>query len=288
MAKKTVGEIMIKDVRYVGPSMTVEQVRQELLNSNFHGFPIVENGYLLGFVTAKDLLKYIDQSNEMIRKVMTMKSFTASPGMALSDATRLMFRYGLRNLPVVDENRKIVGIVSNIDIVRSQIEAGKEHKVASVKTFLEKQSGMSMKMLEDQNIPVDQIIPTQKEVYNDELQGRQYELKRGLNESLIMIKRRNGYLLVDGHNRAMAAKLLGYKTVKAIVLVPSDLDYKLGLESTASKWGLRTLNDVKIIDNEMHPFMEEATLLLPSEMAETINKRLLDMMDGNDPKKLDD
>ncbi|MBR4503823.1 MAG: CBS domain-containing protein [Candidatus Methanomethylophilaceae archaeon] len=288
MAKKTVGEIMIKDVRYVGPSMTVEQVRQELLNSNFHGFPIVENGYLLGFVTAKDLLKYIDQSNEMIRKVMTMKSFTASPGMALSDATRLMFRYGLRNLPVVDENRKIVGIVSNIDIVRSQIEAGKEHKVASVKTFLEKQSGMSMKMLEDQNIPVDQIIPTQKEVYNDELQGRQYELKRGLNESLIMIKRRNGYLLVDGHHRAMAAKLLGYKTVKAIVLVPSDLDYKLGLESTASKWGLRTLNDVKIIDNEMHPFMEEATLLLPSEMAETINKRLLDMMDGNDPKKLDD
>jgi IMP dehydrogenase len=288
MAKKTVGEIMIKDVRYVGPSMTVEQVRQELLNSNFHGFPIVENGYLLGFVTAKDLLKYIDQSSEMIRKVMTMKSFTASPGMALSDATRLMFRYGLRNLPVVDENRKIVGIVSNIDIVRSQIEAGKEHKVASVKTFLEKQSGMSMKMLEDQNIPVDQIIPTQKEVYNDELQGRQYELKRGLNESLIMIKRRNGYLLVDGHHRAMAAKLLGYKTVKAIVLVPSDLDYKLGLESTASKWGLRTLNDVKIIDNEMHPFMEEATLLLPSEMAETINKRLLDMMDGNDPKKLDD
>jgi IMP dehydrogenase len=288
MAKKTVGEIMIKDVRYVGPSMTVEQVRQELLNSNFHGFPIVENGYLLGFVTAKDLLKYIDQSNEMIRKVMTMKSFTASPGMALSDATRLMFRYGLRNLPVVDENRKIVGIVSNIDIVRSQIEASKEHKVASVKTFLEKQSGMSMKMLEDQNIPVDQIIPTQKEVYNDELQGRQYELKRGLNESLIMIKRRNGYLLVDGHHRAMAAKLLGYKTVKAIVLVPSDLDYKLGLESTASKWGLRTLNDVKIIDNEMHPFMEEATLLLPSEMAETINKRLLDMMDGNDPKKLDD
>ena len=288
MAKKTVGEIMIKDVRYVGPSMTVEQVRQELLNSNFHGFPIVENGYLLGFVTAKDLLKYIDQSNEMIRKVMTMKSFTASPGMALSDATRLMFRYGLRNLPVVDENRKIVGIVSNIDIVRSQIEAGKEHKVATVKTFLEKQSGMSMKMLEDQNIPVDEIIPTQKEVYNDELQGRQYELKRGLNESLIMIKRRNGYLLVDGHHRAMAAKLLGYKTVKAIVLVPSDLDYKLGLESTASKWGLRTLNDVKIIDNEMHPFMEEATLLLPSEMAETINKRLLDMMDGNNPKKLDD
>ncbi len=285
MGKKTVGEIMIKDVRYVGPSMTVEQVRQELLKSNFHGFPIVENGYLLGFVTAKDLLKYIDRSNEMIRKVMTMKSFTASPNMALSDATRLMFRYGLRNLPVVDENRKIVGIVSNIDIVRSQIEEGKEHKVATVKTFLEKQSGMTMKMLEDQNIPIDEIIPTQKEVYNDELQGRQYELKRGLNESLIMIKRRNGYLLVDGHHRAMAAKLLGYKTVKAIVLVPSDLDYKLGLESTASKWGLRNLNDVRIIENEMHPFMEEATLLLPSEMAETINKRLLDMMAESESKK---
>ena len=222
----------------------------------------------------------MDLPNEKIRKVMTMKTFSASTSMSLSDATRLMFRYGIRNLPVIDEDRKIVGIVSNIDIVRSQIEEGKEHKVASVKTFLEKQSGMSMRLLENQHIPIDEIIPSQKEVYNDELQGRQYEMKRGLNESLIMVKRRSGYLLVDGHHRAMAAKLLGYKTVRAIVLVPSDLDQKLGLESTAEKWGLRSLNDMRIIDDAMHPFMEEATLIFPFEMAENINKRLLDMADG--------
>ena len=47
---------MVRNVHTVSPDMTVEQVRQEIINSNFHGFPIVEKGYLLGFVTAKELL----------------------------------------------------------------------------------------------------------------------------------------------------------------------------------------------------------------------------------------
>ena len=275
MPEATVGEYMVRNVHTVSPDMTVEQVRQEIINSNFHGFPIVEKGYLLGFVTAKELLRYVDKPDAKIRSVMKRGTLCAIPSMSVDDATRILFRYGLRNLPVVDEDKKLVGIISNIDIVRSQIEKSRPGKVMSVKNFLEQQNGVRMKVV-NRDIPVDEIIPTQKEVYMDELIGRQYELKRGLNEPLIVVERRNGYLLVDGHHRIMAAKRLGLKMFKAIVLVPNDLDVKFGLEKTAERWGLRRLDDVSIIEGSKHPFMEVTTMLLPSEEASAINQRLID------------
>lgn len=275
MPEATVGEYMVRNVHTVSPDMTVEQVRQEIINSNFHGFPIVEKGYLLGFVTAKELLRHVDKPEAKIRTVMKRGTLCAIPSMSVDDATRILFRYGLRNLPVVDEDKKLVGIISNIDIVRSQIEKSRPGKVMSVKNFLEQQNGVRMKVVNSE-IMVDEIIPTQKEVYMDELVGRQYELKRGLNEPLIVVERRNGYLLVDGHHRIMAAKRLGMKTFKAIVLVPNDLDVKFGLEKTAERWGLKSLDDVSIIEGSKHPFMEITTMLLPSEEASAINQRLID------------
>ena len=275
MPEATVGEYMVRNVHTISPDMTVEQVRQEIINSNFHGFPIVEKGYLLGFVTAKELLRHVDKPDAKIRSVMKRGTLCAIPSMSVDDATRILFRYGRRNLPVVDEDKKLVGIISNIDIVRSQIEKSRPGKVMSVKNFLEQQNGVRMKVV-NRDIPVDEIIPTQKEVYMDELIGRQYELKRGLNEPLIVVERRNGYLLVDGHHRIMAAKRLGMKMFKAIVLVPNDLDVKFGLEKTAERWGLRRLDDVSIIEGSKHPFMEVTTMLLPSEEASAINQRLID------------
>ena len=272
---------MVRNVHTVSPDMTVEQVRQEIINSNFHGFPIVEKGYLLGFVTAKELLRHIDKPDAKIRTVMKRGTLCAIPSMSVDDATRILFRYGLRNLPVVDEDKKLVGIISNIDIVRSQIEKSRPGKVMSVKNFLEQQNGVRMKVV-NKDIPIDQIIPTQKEVYMDELVGRQYELKRGLNEPLIVVERRSGYLLVDGHHRIMAAKKLGLREFKAIVLIPNDLDTKFGLEKTAERWGLHTLDDVAIIEGSKHPFMEATTMLLPSEDANGLNQRLMDSVNGED------
>lgn len=272
---------MVRNVQTITPDMTVEQVRQEIINSNFHGFPIVEKGYLLGFVTAKELLRHVDKPDAKIRSVMKRGTLCAIPSMSVDDATRILFRYGLRNLPVVDEDKKLVGIISNIDIVRSQIEKSRPGKVMSVKNFLEQQNGVRMKVV-NKDIPIDQIIPTQKEVYMDELVGRQYELKRGLNEPLIVVERRNGYLLVDGHHRIMAAKKLGLKEFKAIVLIPNELDTKFGLEKTAERWGLHTLDDVAIIEGSKHPFMEATTMLLPTEEANGLNQRLMDSVNGED------
>ena len=208
-----------------------------------------------------------------MREVMKRGTVCVVPSMKLNDAIRVLFSYGIRNLPVVDDNKKIVGIISNIDIVRSQIEKSRPSKVMSVKSFLESQNGIRIKIL-NMNVPMAQVRPSQKEVYMDELIGRQYEIKRGLYEPLIVIKRRGSYLCVDGHHRAMAAMKLGLESFKAIVLEPNDLDVPLGLERTAEKWGLHSLDDVKIIEGSKHPFIQVTTMLLPDEAVENVNRRL--------------
>ena len=280
MPNATVGEYMVRDVQYVAPNMTVQEVIDKLLASNFHGFPVVENGYLLGYVTAKELLRFTDLPKAKLRSVMSRGTLCAIPSMSIDDATRILFRYGLRNLPVVDENKKLVGIISNIDVVRSQIEKSRPGKVMNVKSFMEKQNNVTFR-IHNGEVPIAEMIPTQKEVYMDELVGRQYEIKRGLNEPIIVIRRHKGFLVVDGHHRIMAAHRLGLTNFNCIILEPNDMDVKLGLEVTAERWGLHTLDDVKIIEGSKHPFMEITTMLLPQEIAGNINNVLMERMEEN-------
>jgi CBS domain-containing protein len=273
MTNPTVADYMIRDVKSVGPHMTVKEVAEKITKSDFHGFPITDRGYLLGFITAKELLRHMDRTDAEMKDIMRQGTITAMPSMSMDDATRLLFRYGLRNLPVVDENKKLVGIISNIDVVRSQIEKARPSKVMSVKTFLERQNNVRMRVTYKE-IPIDMVIPTQKEVFRDELVGRQYEIKRGLNEPLIVIARRHGYLIVDGHHRVLAAKMMGMTSFKATVLEPSDMDVKFGLEKTAERWNLKSLDDVNIIEESKHPLMKAATMVLAEDEILKLTKRL--------------
>lgn len=45
-----------------------------------------------------------------------------TPDANIMDVGRIMFRTGFSKLPVVDEENNLVGIISNMDVIRSQIE----------------------------------------------------------------------------------------------------------------------------------------------------------------------
>jgi IMP dehydrogenase len=66
---------------------------------------------------------------------------------------------------------------------------------------------------------------------------------------------------VDGHHRVLAAKQMGVQQFSAVVLEP-DREVELGLERSAREMGLKTLDDVKIIDKSHHPLVEITTRLL--------------------------
>jgi IMP dehydrogenase len=108
---------------------------------------------------------------------------------------------------------------------------------------------------ERREVPINKLVPTQEKIYADELDGRSYELKRGLAEPLIVVERGDNLILVDGHHRVIAADRLGIEEMDAYIIIV-DEDIELGLEKTAREGGLGTLDDVNVVDYARHPLIE--------------------------------
>jgi IMP dehydrogenase len=261
--KLRVEDYMIREVVSIPADFTVEQAIDKLIHTEFHGMPVTENGKLVGFVTAKELLRNISKPKARVIDIIRKGTYTVTPEMGLDDAARVLFRYSLRNVPVVNDKSVVIGIISNLDIVRSHIERATPNKVLMIKTFLEKKHGITI-VVKRRVVPIESLRPTQTEVFADELLGRQEEIKRGLVEPIIVVQKHDHYLLVDGHHRVLAAKNMGVNQFSAVVLEPNR-DVELGMEKTAKLQHLRTLDDVRIIDGSHHPLVEITTRLLKTE-----------------------
>lgn len=261
MATKTlVKEYMTEKVDYIPHDTSVEKAIEILIKSMHHTFPVTKKGSLVGFITAKDLLVNYSNPKKQVKDITQEKILVARPELALDDAARVMFRSGLRQLPVVDDSGRLIGIVTNTDILRSHIERATPRKVDMVKNLLESKHNVKIRV-NMYPVPIDKLRPTQPRIHADELSGRVYELKRGLAEPLIVVKRKNYFVLVDGHHRVIAAKELGIKEIMAHVLEP-EKDIETGMEKAARDSGLLTLDDIKIIDDAQHPLVEITTKLV--------------------------
>ncbi len=260
--KPMVRDYMTTEVDYIPSDSTVDEAIKKFISSPHENFPVVKDGEVVGFLTSKQLLKNYKNPDKKIRDILKKKRklIVARPDLSLDDAARILFRYGYRKLPVIDENGKLVGIISTIDILRSHIERATPEKVNMVKNLLEDEYKIRVNVFR-YLVPVNKLHPTQSKIYADELEGREYELKRGLAEPIIVVKRRNYYVLVDGHHRAIAALKLGIKELMAHVLEMNP-EIELRMERVAREKNLITLNDVEIMDYVQHPLVEITTKLV--------------------------
>jgi Predicted transcriptional regulator containing CBS domains len=251
--KATVDEYMTCDVQTVSPTDTVADVAHQIKNTAGHtGFPVSEGRTVEGVVTACDLLLVDDEAP--IFTVMTEDIIVAHPDMAVVDAGRVILRSGIQKLPVVDDAGNLVGIISNTDVVRSQIERATPEKVGKLMRTLEQIHGISVEQ-ERRSITLENLVPTQSRVYGDELEGRQYELERGLAEPLVAIDTAGALLLADGHHRVMAAAEIGIDEMEAYVIIVDD-PVELGMQRTAKKEGLYSIDDIDIVEYGRHPLVE--------------------------------
>ncbi|APE95650.1 CBS domain-containing protein [Halodesulfurarchaeum formicicum] len=248
-----VEEYMTQDVATVSADETVGAVARRIIESEDHnGFPVTDGRRVEGFVSARDLL--LKDPDTPLFRVMSEELIVAHPEMKVTDAARVILRSGIQKLPVVDDAGNLVGIISNADVIRSQIERATPEKVGKLKRTLETIHDIEAAE-ERRTVSLADLTPTQSTVYADELEGREYELERGLAEPLVVIDNGGDLLLADGHHRVMAARRAGIEEMDAYVIVlPGRID--LGMARTARKEGLETLADVDIVDYARHPLVE--------------------------------
>jgi len=249
----TVQDYMTRDVVTVSPDDTVGEVAARITESDEHsGFPVCEGRHVEGFVSARDLLLEADE--EPIFRVMSTDLLVAHPEMKVDDAARVILRSGIRRLPVVDDAGNLVGIISNADVIRSQIERATPGKVDKLLRTLENIHGIDATE-ERREVSLGALTPTQGKVYADELEGRRYELERGLAEPLVVIDNGGDLLLADGHHRVKAASRLGIEEMDAYVIV-IDEPVELGMAKTAAKEQLETIEDIDAVDYAHHPLVQ--------------------------------
>ena len=249
--KSLVKDYMTKNVISVSPDTKTDEIINLMKESHHNSYPVVKNNKLVGMVTAFDIVA--KKRTETVAGIMTTSLVVANQDLSINDASRVMFRRGISRMPVVDETGELVGIITNTDMVRSHIERSTPNKVEYFKKTLEQLYGIRT-TLRHMEVDTDKLRPTQDRVYADELEGRAYELEKGLAEPAIVVKTGDRWILVDGHHRAVASSQKGYETVDSYVI---DLgkDIKLGMEKTADKAGIRTFDDIEIIDDDKHPLI---------------------------------
>ena len=251
MEKKRVKDYMTYDVVSVDIGGTAKDVIDRIHKTHHDGFPVIDNSVVVGYISARDLL--FVQPSTPVEQVMSKNLIVADPEMDINDAARVIFRSGIQKLPVVDERNHLLGIISNSDVIRSQIEHVSPEKVFNFITTLKKLYNVDPN-LDRGTVPIRDLLPTQSKIYEDELEGRIYEIKKGLAEPIIVVKRPGRIILVDGHHRAVAAKRLGITALDAYIIDVRE-DIELGMERTAHAMNLKTLDDVQILDYARHPLV---------------------------------
>ncbi len=266
MSPVLVQDYMVLSVEHVTDSTPIGLAIERVLHSRHHGFPVTDSeGRLVGFVSTKELLRARNRSQEPLRAILRPGTYTASPDTALDDAARVMFRYGLRDLPIVDPEGKLCGIISNLDVVRSHFERATPAKADTLKQLLSERYGLRFGYRRG-IVPLERLSPTQWKVFEDELEGRRYELERGFAEPLLVLQKGAKWILIDGHHRALAAREMGLTQLQAFILScdePEKFSHiETGLERTAREHHLAGLEDIEVDRAAHHPLIEVTTQLL--------------------------
>ncbi|MFK3728710.1 CBS domain-containing protein [Streptomyces sp. NPDC088090] len=111
-----VGGLMTDDVISAVPDTSFRDVAKLLAEHDISGLPVVDaDDHVVGVVSESDLLA---RRALTARDVMSAPAVTVHAQEAAADAARLMVRRGVERLPVVDEEERLVGIVTRRDLLR--------------------------------------------------------------------------------------------------------------------------------------------------------------------------
>jgi CBS domain-containing protein len=149
-----VKDVMSKNVITISPEDSISDAIEKMAKNNISGLIVVEEEKVVGVISESDVLrvfkseipeiststsvtlsillileKGIKAINEMkkigklkVKNLMSKRVFYVKPEDTILEAARIMNKKDVRRLPVIDENGKLVGVISRTDILRALVE----------------------------------------------------------------------------------------------------------------------------------------------------------------------
>lgn len=117
-----VSEVMCRDARLIQANDTVQHAAEIMAQEGLGFLPVEEDNRLIGMITDRDIvIRCIAQGkdgNARVRDVMTRDVKYCFAQDDLEDVMDNMAEIQVRRLPVLDENKRLVGIISLADAAR--------------------------------------------------------------------------------------------------------------------------------------------------------------------------
>ena len=119
-----VSEAMTRDVRVANPDQTIREAAQMMAELDAGALPVGEQDRLVGMITDRDIavraVAHGKSPDTRIREVMTDDVKYCFDDDDVEDVARNMADIQVRRLPVVNRDKRLVGIVAIADIAASE------------------------------------------------------------------------------------------------------------------------------------------------------------------------
>jgi CBS domain-containing protein len=125
-------EVMTKHVEVLPPHASIREAAAKMRDLDVGGIPICDGEKLQGFLTDRDLAiralaEARDPANTKVWEVMSPDITYCFEDNEVEEAAQMMESKQIRRLPIVDRDKRLVGIVSLGDIaVRSEGAQGQD------------------------------------------------------------------------------------------------------------------------------------------------------------------
>lgn len=118
---------LIRDTHpvYASPETSIREAARLMAEHNVGSIPVVDReGRLVGIFTERDLTRLVARGESLekpLKEAMTPNPVTAHPDDPLPLLAYKMMEHNIRHIPVVDEQGKLLGVVSIRRVLRHML-----------------------------------------------------------------------------------------------------------------------------------------------------------------------
>ena len=119
-----VSKCMTRDVELVSPTQTIRDAAQMMAELDAGALPVQQDDRLVGMITDRDIaVRAVAQGKSPetpVRDVMSPEVLYCFDDQEIEDVSRNMGEVKVRRLPVVNRDKRLVGIISIGDLARKE------------------------------------------------------------------------------------------------------------------------------------------------------------------------
>lgn len=114
-------EVMTEDAECTRPDATLQEAARRMKELDVGSLPVCENDRLAGILTDRDIIlrsvaEGHDPGEHRVRDAMTKEIFYAFEDQDVDELTKIMKQKQIRRVPILDREKRLVGIVSLGDL----------------------------------------------------------------------------------------------------------------------------------------------------------------------------